>query len=62
MASGVMLSFLGMQFAGVVEDSGVKAVCYAVAVVGAYMSVDWIVKAVIWWFHARDVLREAERG
>ena len=61
-ATGVMLSFINMQFAGHVDDSGIKTLCYGIAVVGAYMSVDWIVKAVIWWLHARDVLRQAEPG
>jgi hypothetical protein len=59
-ATGVMLSFINIQFARHIDDSGVKTVCYAIAVVGGYLSVDWVVKGAIWWFHARDVLREAE--
>ena len=61
LAVGVMLSFINVQFATHVEDSGVKAACYAIAVIAGSASVDWIVKAVIWWLHARDVLRQAER-
>jgi len=59
-ATGVILSFVNVQYARLIDDSGVKTLCYAIAVGGGYMSVDWIVKAVIWWFHAREVLRQAE--
>jgi hypothetical protein len=59
-ATGIMLSFINLQFARHIDDSRVRTLCYGIAVVGGYMSVDWVVKAVIWWFHARDVSRKAE--